>query len=158
MNYNHKTDWYYEGNISRILVNHFAKKRYDILKDNSDNIRAKGEDIIIKNEKHFIVIEVKGYPTRFHTKGPKKGERKTTKPELQAKHWFKECISTSILNYRNHSKTPNLILAIGLPKFNLYEDLLKNIKPYFSDNKLMFIVYFVDENEKVEEINLYKKV
>lgn len=158
MNNNHKTDWYYEGNISRILVNHFAKKGYNILKDNSDNIRAKGEDIIIKNEKHFIVIEVKGYPTSYHTKGPKKGEPKTTKPKHQAKHWFKESISTSILNYKKYSKTLNLILAIGLPKFNLYEDLVKNIKLFFSHNKLNFIVYFVDENEKVEEINLYKKV
>jgi hypothetical protein len=58
MNNNHKTDWYYEGNISRILVNHFAKKGFNILNDNSDNIRAKGEDIIIKNEnmKRYSII------------------------------------------------------------------------------------------------------
>ncbi len=158
MSYNHKTDWYYEGNISSTLVNYFSKKGLKIIKDNSENIRAKGEDIIVENEKYLLVIEVKGYPTCYHTKGLKKGEPKVTKPNHQAKHWFNEVIMTSILNYKKHSKISNLKLAIGLPKFKVYEELVQNIEDYFSNNKLEFIVFFVDENSKVEELNLYRKI
>ena len=72
--------------------------------------------------------------------------------------WFNEVIMTSILNYKKHSKISNLKLAIGLPKFKVYEELVQNIEGYFSNNKLEFIVFFVDENSKVEEINLYRKI
>lgn len=156
MSYDHKADWYYEGNISRTLVNHFIKKGFTVLKDNSDNIKERGVDIIIKNSTSYIIMEVKGYPTRFHTKGINKGKPKVTKPELQAKHWFNEVIMTTLLNYNKFRDEPNLKLAIGLPKFETYEKLVNNIEDYFSDNKLEFKVYFVYENSKVEVKNLKK--
>ena len=154
MSYDHKVDWYYEGNISRTLVNHFTKMGFTVLKDNSENIKERGVDIIIKDSKSYIIMEVKGYPTLFHTKGLNKGKPKVTKPELQAKHWFNEVIMSTLLNYNKFRNEPNLKLAIGLPKFDTYEILVKKIEDYFSDNKLEFKVYFVDENSKVEELNL----
>jgi hypothetical protein len=154
MSYDHKTDWYYEGNISRVLVNHFIEMGFTVLNDNSDNIKERGVDIIVKDSKSYFIIEVKGYPTCFHTKGINKGKPKVTKPEHQAKHWFNEVIMTTLLNFNKFRDEPNLKLAIGLPKFEIYEKLVNNIKDYFSDNKLEFKVYFVDENSKVEEKNL----
>ena len=156
MSYDHKTDWYYEGNISRTLVKHFTKNGFSIIKDNSDNIKERGVDIIIEDNTSYVIMEVKGYPTCFHTKGPNKGKSKVTKPELQAKHWFNEVIMTTILNYSKYRKKPNLKLAIGLPKFEIYEKLVKNIEDYFSVNKLEFTVFFVSENSKVEIQNLNK--
>jgi len=153
MSYDHKVDWYYEGNISRTLVNHFIEMGFIVLKDNSDNIKERGVDIIIKDSTSYIIMEVKGYPTGFHTKGINKGKPKVTKPELQAKHWFNEVIMTSLFNYNKFKDVPNLKLAIGLPKFETYEKLLKNIEDYFSDNKLEFKVFFVDENSIVQEQN-----
>ena len=85
-----------------------------------------------------------------------KGKPKVTKPELQAKHWFNEVIMTTLLNYNKFRDKPNLKLAIGLPKFETYEKLVKNIEDYFSDNKIDFRVYFVNENSKIEEQNLKK--
>ena len=154
MSYDHKTDWYYEGNISRVLVNHFIEMGFTVLNDNSDNIKERGVDIIVKDSKSYFIIEVKGYPTCFHTKGINKGKPKVTKPEHQAKHWFNEVIMTTLLNFNKFRDEPNLKLAIGLPKFEIYEKLVNNIKDYFSDNKLEFKVYFVDENSKVEEKDL----
>lgn len=156
MTYDHKLDWYYEGNISRSLVNYFNKMGFTVLKDNSNNIRERGVDIIVEDSKSYIIMEVKGYPTRFHTKGLNKGKPKITKPELQAKHWFNEVVMTALLNYKKFKDKPNLKLAIGLPKFDTYEKLVKNIEDYFYDNMLEFKVYFVDEASKVEEKNLKK--
>jgi hypothetical protein len=127
---------------------------FTVLNDNSDNIKERGVDIIVKDSKSYFIIEVKGYPTCFHTKGINKGKPKVTKPEHQAKHWFNEVIMTTLLNFNKFRDEPNLKLAIGLPKFEIYEKLVNNIKDYFSDNKLEFKVYFVDENSKVEEKNL----
>lgn len=158
MSYDHKLDWFYEGNISRIIVNHFTKMGFAVLKDNSSNIKERGVDIIIKDSTSYIIIEVKGYPTRFHTKGINKGAPKITKPELQAKHWFNEVIMTALLNYNNFKDEPNLKLAIGLPKFETYEKLAKNIEGYFTDNQIDFQVFFVSENSKVEEQNLNKNM
>ena len=42
---NHINEWFYEGLISKSLVDYFIKNGYEIIKDNSDNIYAKGEDI-----------------------------------------------------------------------------------------------------------------
>jgi hypothetical protein len=122
MSYDHKTDWYYEGNISRALINYFIEFGFTVVKDNSDNIKERGLDIIIKNSTSYIIMEVKGYPTRFHTKGLNKGKLKITKPELQAKHWFNEVIMSTLLNYKKFRDEPNLKLAIGLPKFEIYEN------------------------------------
>jgi hypothetical protein len=63
---------------------------------------------------------------------------------------------TTLLNYNKFRDKPNLKLAIGLPKFEAYEKLVKKIEDYFSDNKIDFGVYFVNENTKVEEKNLKK--
>jgi len=156
MSYDHKSDWFYEGNISRTLINYFIKNGFSIIKDNSENIKARGVDIIIEDNASYIIIEIKGYPTCYHTKGANKGKSKVTKPKLQAKHWFKEVIMTSILNYSKYKNKPNLKMAIGLPKFEIYEKLVKNIEDYFSVNKLDFTVFFVSENSKVEIQNLNK--
>lgn len=156
MSYDHKADWFYEGNISRTLINHFTQIGFTVLKDNSNNIKKRGVDIIIKKSTSFIVMEVKGYPTHSHTKGINKGKPKVTKPEQQAKHWFKEVFITAILNYKDFKDNPNLKLAIGLPKFKVYEELVHDIEGYFSINNLEFIVFFVDKNSQVEEINLIR--
>ena len=45
--YNHQDDWFYEGQINKKLVAYFLKNGYTILKDNSDKISTKGENIIV---------------------------------------------------------------------------------------------------------------
>lgn len=102
--YNHQDDWFYEGQISKKLVSYFIKNGYTVLKDNSDKISARGEDIIVSIKGQQEIIEVKGYPTTVHTKGKDKGKPKPTNRKLQAKHWFSEALLSSIFN-------PLLLLA-----------------------------------------------
>jgi len=97
---NHIDEWFYEGQISKCLVTYFVDNGYQIIKDNSNNISAKGEDIIVSIHGQQEIIEVKGYPTTYYAKGPKKGQPKPTKPKLQAKHWFSEALLSSIFNYQ----------------------------------------------------------
>jgi Holliday junction resolvase-like predicted endonuclease len=146
--YDHKTDWYYEGNVSKKIVSFLKNDNYKIEKDNSDKIKSRGIDIIGSKNGVTILIEVKGYPTEFHTKGKDKGKKKKTSPKLQAKHWLSEAILSTIFNYSKYSSKKNE-LAIGLPKTERYIDLLEKVKPFFIDKKLDFKVFFVDETGKV---------
>lgn len=154
--YNHTSDWYYEGNISKKLVEFFTDNEYVVIKDNSANIKARGEDIIVEQGGVKIVVEVKGYPTEFQTKGTTKGTPKVTKPTLQAKHWFSEAILSSIFNYKKHENNSNTKLAIAFPKFERYEVLVTKVKPFFKKHKIDFTVYFVHENGEVTIDNLGK--
>lgn len=57
---NHIDEWFYEGRISKCLVDYLINNGYEIIKDNSDNINAKGEDIIASRNGFQEIIEVKG--------------------------------------------------------------------------------------------------
>ena len=152
--YNHQNDWFYEGQISKKLVEYFSKNGYIILKDNSDKISSKGEDIIVSIEGQQEIIEVKGYPTTVYTKGKDKGKPKPTNPKLQAKHWFSEALLSSILNYQRQKVKDNFKLAIAFPLIARYKELIKRVEDYFTDNNLNFKVYFVDESGDVTIDNL----
>jgi len=108
--FDHQSDWFFEGQISRKLVAYLITNGYEILKDNSVNVKARGEDIIAIRNGIKEVIEVKGYPSEFYTSGQKKGQKKPTRPRLQSKHWFSESILTSLNNYRKHIKVMQNIL------------------------------------------------
>ncbi len=154
--YNHQNDWYHESQISKKLVKYFERNNYRIVKDNSENISTRGADIVVCSENEYIVIEVKGYPTTFHTKGVKKGMPKPTNPKLQAKHWFSEAIFSSIFNYSQFKNSQNLIIALAFPLNYRYKELINKVEDYFSDNQLNFRVYFLDENGNVTLDNLNK--
>ena len=155
--YDHTTDWYYEGKISAKLVEYFKKKGFEIEKDNSDNIRARGADIIICKGEIKEAIEVKGYPTKFHTKGKNKGKPKPTDPKLQAKHWFSEAFLSSVFNYKELKNTNPIKISLGFPKFDRYEELITKVEDYFTDNEIDIKVYFVSENGSITTTNLNRK-
>lgn len=154
--YNHQDDWFYEGQISKKLVDYFIKNGYTILKDNSNKISARGEDIIVDIQGHKEIIEVKGYPTTVHTKGKDKGKPKPTNPKLQAKHWFSEALLSSIFNYQRHKDNDNFKLAMAFPLTDRYKELIGKVEDFFTDNNLNFKVYFVDKNGTVTIDNLNK--
>jgi hypothetical protein len=146
----HKSEWFYEGNISLAIVKYLINTKFSILKDNSKNIKNRGVDIIAENNKKKMLIEVKGYPSTFHTKGEYIGKIKKTKPEHQAKHWFNEVIMTSISNYSKYRAEKNIQIAIGLPQKKTYSDLLSLIKPFINDHNIKINIYLVDESFNVE--------
>lgn len=154
--YNHQEDWFYEGQISKKLVDYFLKNGYKILKDNSEKISARGEDIIVSLQGQQEIIEVKGYPTTVHTKGKDKGKPKPTNPKLQAKHWFSEALLSSIFNYQRHKDSKNFNLALAFPLIDRYKELIGKVEDFFTDNNINFKVYFVDDKGSVTIDNLNK--
>lgn len=152
--YDHKNDWFYEGKISKKLVEYFQANGYTVIKNNSDNIKARGEDIIISFQEQWEIIEVKGFPTQFYVQGKKKGTPKPTNPKLQAKHWFSEVLLSSIFNYQKHKNNSNFKLALAFPLNPRYKELIEKVEDFFTDNNIDFKVYFVDEQGSVTIDNL----
>ena len=152
--FTHKEDWFYEGNVSAQIINYFKGNFYEIVKDNSLNTKAHGVDIIVKNANSLIVMEVKGYPSKYHTKGINVGKLKVTKPQHQAKHWFGEVIMKTIYNYSKYKDEKNLKLAIGIPQNDVYSDLIEIVKDYFIKNNLDLFIYFVSEKGEITIQNL----
>lgn len=154
--FDHTTDWFYEGQVSSKIVDYLKRQKYQILKDNSKNIKQRGVDIIaVSPSGNTELIEVKGFPSTHHVKGPKKGEEKKTRPKDQANHWFSEVLTDNIYNYGEQSSIyKNVVLAIGLPLDKQYKKLISKAEKYFTDNDMDFKVYLVDKDGNVTVDNL----
>lgn len=152
-----KNDWFYEGNISRTLVEYLKSHSYECIQDNSYNIHNHGEDIIVSKDGIKEIIEVKGYPSDKYVKGEKEGLFKPTKPTLQASHWFASCLHSTLSNYEKHKDKGYFFqLAMCFPDDAKgdYRKLVDKIKPFFSDGNLGVKVYFVDKKGQISIDNL----
>lgn len=152
--FDHRTDWFFEGQISGKLVSYLILNGYEILKDNSGNVKARGEDIIAIKNGIKEVIEVKGYPSEFYTSGEKKGQKKKTRPEDQAKHWFSECLYSCLKNYYKHKGNEDYIVAMAFPLHARYFELIANVEDFFTDFNVNLKVYCIDKDGDVTISNL----
>jgi len=161
-NNDYKKEWFYEGNISKYFVEYLKKNGHLILKDNSKNIKARGIDIISCKENILYLIEVKGYPSDYYAYGTKKGEKKRTHPNSQAKHWFAEVLLSTIINFSKNfnineieCKYTKIKLLIVLPKFEKYIELVNFVKNYLDKccdkcEKIEF--YFIKKNKTIKKL------
>lgn len=149
-------DWFHESNISRTLVNYLNEQGYEITKDNTKNIAEKGIDIIAEKDGRRELIEVKGYPSIYYKDAKKRSEGKVkkTKPGLQCTHWFDDCLSTTIKNYRSKDE----IIAMAFPACARYEKQMYMRQAYFTDNNLDIKIYFVKEDGSVVIDNMNRNL
>ena len=139
-------DWYWEGNIQEKIVIHLQNQGYDVIA--VDTIKKTiGADIIAKKFDKKIVVEVKGWPSDKYSDGPKKGQLKPTQPTLQAKHWLSEAFLTII---RRKQFFLDSTLAIGLPRYQRYIDLVSDIR--WAIESLKIKTFFVDSKGEVTEL------
>lgn len=154
--FDHKLDWYYEGNVGKVLAKHLASRGYTIEKDNSENCRARGVDLIaVDRNGTREMIEIKGYPSERHTKGFNKGDRKKTKPPQQAAHWFNEVIMTCVLNFGRY-QDQQVEHAFALPDLPRYHQLVAKVLPFFKAYNIPFKVYLIREDGTVSSGTLFK--
>jgi Holliday junction resolvase-like predicted endonuclease len=147
--YVYENEWFEETNVLRKIREYLEAEGWEILKANEDKTQ-KGEDIRASKNDKTLVVEVKGYPSDKYVKTTAKykaGEKKPTKPKVQAGHWFAEALFE--LEIRK-SKEPNIQIALGLPLMKRYQNLLNGVE-YVKD-QLRITCYFSDENGKVSVV------
>ena len=143
--WSYEKEWFEEGNVSRKIKEFLEDNGYTILKFNIDK-RARGHDIEAIKNGEKLIVEVKGFPSDRYVKGKKKGQPKRTHPNLQAKHWFAEALLSLIIA---KSENPKIKIAIGLPNFKKYRELIDKTG-YF--RKIFGLTcYWVNEDGTVKE-------
>ena len=140
--WNYEDEWFEETNVSRKIRDFLVQNVYEITKFCEDK-REKGHDIEAIKDGRKTIIEVKGYPSDKYVRGPDKGNKKRTNPNSQAKHWFGEALLSLLIA---RSKNPNFKIAIGLPKFRVYEGLLEKVNFVIEKMEIGYIL--VDEEGK----------
>ena len=145
-NWTYEDEWFEETNVSNQIKKYLEKHNYKILKFNYDK-RQKGHDIEIMKDGVKTIIEVKGYPSDKYVSGPSKGKKKPTNPKLQAKHWFSEALLSLLI--AKCEDWDNTSIALGLPRFEKYENLYSKMKPL--NKKADIKYYFVNKSGTVEE-------
>ena len=144
--WSYEKEWFEETNVARKIRDYLRKMGYQIIKFNEDK-RQRGLDIVAEKDGVEVIVEVKGYPSDKYVRGKKKGQKKPTNPNLQAKHWFSEALLQVLLA---KSENTNAVICMGFPKFSIYEKLISQLEHIIRN--LGIICYLVDENGKITEI------
>lgn len=134
-------DWFWEGNIQNRLAAFLREQGFTVSETDTLSKKA-GVDILAHRLTEQMLVEVKGWPSDKYMDGPKSGERKKTNPSVQAGHWFSEAVVTLI---KRKSKYPNHILALALPDFPRYQDLIMESR--WALQRLAIRVFLVSENQ-----------
>ena len=106
-----------------------------------------GADVRATRSDQVLLVEVKGYPSKFYERGPKAGQLKRTKPPTQARHWFGEALLTALVR---QSDDRAFQVAIAFPEFDAYTKLLGRIGQSIS--KLGLMVLIIIESGRVDVV------
>lgn len=137
-------EWYWEGNIVSTLVAFLAKEGWTDINTADTKKRGHGADISARRDKDTLIVEAKGYPSKFYQRGEKKGRKKPTNPPTQARHWYAELFLTAILRQGEFPKAVVAIVFPDIPPFpSLFERTARTLK------RLSLIVYTVNESGTV---------
>ena len=136
--------WCWEGNVVCAIVKHLASRGWTIDSVADTATSESGADIQASRLGEILIVEVKGYPSTTYERGMKMGQPKRTNPRTQARHWIAEALFTALLR---QAETDAHRIAIALPDFQVYTNLLGRISPSLS--KLGLMVMIVGESGSV---------
>ncbi|TAK12024.1 MAG: hypothetical protein EPO32_10175 [Anaerolineae bacterium] len=143
MGWRKEDDWFWEGNVQRILEEFFRASGFEVIATDAIK-KQQGPDMLVSDGSRKILIEIKGWPAAKIADGPRQGQEKKAASALQASHWFAGCLSTII---RRRKKFPDHELAIAFPMFNRYVSLLEESK--WAIELLGIQVYLIKETKEV---------
>lgn len=134
--WNYEDEWFEETNVATKIKAFLISQDYTIQRFNDDK-KSKGHDLLATRNGKKLVVEVKGFPSDKYVNGERKGQKKPTPPNLQAKHWFSEAL-TALLLAKSHDW--NVTIAMGLPYHEKYLETVEKLRPI---NERIGIIYFI---------------
>ncbi|HEB73778.1 hypothetical protein DRN98_00895 [Methanosarcinales archaeon] len=141
-------DWFWEGNIQEKIANYMEiTEGFKVTEKANTESKKQGPDIKGEKDGKYRIVAIKGYPSDKYTAnfpGGKKGEKKRTNPNTQARHWFSEALVEILLR---KCSDPNIEIALGFPYFKVYENLVERIT--WLRSKVGISCYFVKEAGEV---------
>jgi hypothetical protein len=116
-----QSECYWEGNLQSAMVAHLAATGHAIRSVANTATKERGIDIVAILDGRQVLVEVKGYPSRFYARGPKQGQVKKTHPSIQARTWFADVLLSSLINAED---SPDSTIVICLPDVGTYRSLV----------------------------------
>lgn len=138
-------DWFWEGNVQEKLAKHLENQGFKVTVTDTLS-KSRGVDISAIRNSDMLLVEVKGYPSNKYVDGSKQGQVKKTQPTLQAHHWFSDAFFSVI---RRKNKFPKSSVAIGIPEFRRYLDLIEEAK--WALEMLSIRIFIVTSNGGIYE-------
>lgn len=140
-----ESEWHWEGNVQSTMVKHLAADDWAILSVANTASREHGVDIIATKSGRRLLVEVKGFPSRYYARGDRKGQRKKTPPSLQARVWFADLLMSSMLNADDEPEAGIVLCMPGVPTYRSLEERVGS-----SLNVLGFNRAWISEGGNVE--------
>ena len=140
-----ETEWHWEGKVQSAIVKHLAADDWEILSVANTASREHGVDIIARKLGRRLLVEVKGYPSKYYARGEKKGQLKKTPPSLQARVWFADLLMSSMLNADDE---PDAEIVLCMPDVTTYRSLRERVSG--SLDLLGFTIAWISTDGNVE--------
>lgn len=118
-------DWYWEGNVVETLAKHLEAQGWTILTKANTHSKERGVDIHAERKGRMLLIEAKGYPSKFYRNPERASETKPTNPTNQAQQWYSHALLKVM---RLQTKYPEAIVALAFPDFPRYRALFEETR------------------------------
>jgi len=123
------------------VAENLCKRGWTIEGTANTETREAGVDLHATKDGKVLLVEIKGYPSKFYMRGEKKGLQKPTNPRTQARHWYSEVLLSAILRKTDQ---PTANVAIAFPEFDVFVNFARRTEEAL--RKLDIGVIFVDES------------
>lgn len=140
-------EWFWEGNIVRLLVQHLTNEGWSVHEVADTLSKAVGTDVIAERAGERLIVEVKGWPSTVYRDARRAGEFKATAPTNQAHQWFSHAV---LKGMRMLASDPTAKTALAFPDFPRYRALATEIRP--SLERLSLDIFFVAEDGSVQTL------
>ena len=142
-------EWFWEGNVVDGLERALVKLGWETITKANTLTKERGIDLSVKRDGVYLLIEAKGYPSKYYRDPKKSGMTKPTNPTLQAQHWFSHALHKALLI---KSSSPTECSVIGLPDFPRYRSLYKGVSAAL--NALGIGIIFIDDVGEIEVLGI----
>jgi Holliday junction resolvase-like predicted endonuclease len=138
-------DWFWEGNVVEALAKHLVAQGWTIVAKANTHSKERGVDIHAAHDSRILLVEAKGYPSKFYRDPLKATEQKPTNPTNQAQQWYSHALLKVM---RLQTKHPDAIVALAFPDFPRYRTLFEETRQGLE--KLGIALMLLRENGQVE--------
>ena len=142
---NAPTDWDWEGNLVKTLAEELERQGWREVSRARTALREHGIDLVVERYERTQVIEVKGWPSATHTRGPKRGQKKQWRSTV-ARNYMGDLVLSALLLRAERAADE---VAIAVPAYETFTSLLSRIGP--SIKSLGIDAYVIHEGGTVEQ-------
>jgi hypothetical protein len=118
-------DWFWEGNVVDTLAQHLEQSGWEVVTKADTRSKARGVDIHARKNGCTLLVEAKGYPSKFYRSLERSGETKPTNPTNQAQQWYSHALLKVM---RLQTKHPDALVALAFPDFPRYRALFNETR------------------------------